>query len=68
MKRQIWQRLFVAVYVPYVTYQTWQMWGKPEFWPLVGVSLVLTLIMVKAGRERREDLQGRLPGARTLGH
>lgn len=68
MKRRIWQWLFVAVYVPYVTFHMWQMWGKPEFWPIVGVSLVLTLLAVKAGRERREDLQARLPGARTLGH
>jgi len=64
----MWQWLFVAVYVSFVPFEMWRMWGKPEFWPLVGVSLVLTLVFVKAGRERREDLQARLPGARTLGH
>jgi len=68
MKRRVWQLLFVAVYVPYVTFQMWQAWGKPEFWPIVGVSLVLTVLAVKAGRDRREDLQARLPGARTIGH
>jgi hypothetical protein len=68
MKRLIWQWLFVAVYVPYVTFLMWQIWGKPEFWPLVGVSLVLSSLAVKAGRNRREELQARLPGARTLGH
>jgi hypothetical protein len=46
----------------------WQTWGKPEFWPIVGVSLVLSFLAVKAGKDRREDLQARLPGARTLGH
>jgi hypothetical protein len=56
------------VYVPYVTFQMWQTWEKPEFWPIVGVSLVLTGLAVKAGKDRREDLQARLPGARTLGH
>lgn len=68
MRRRLWPWLFFGVYVPYVTFGMWRMWGKPEFWPIVGVSLVLSVLAVKAGRERRENLQARLPGARTLGH
>lgn len=68
MKRLVRQLLFLAVMLPYAAFETWRHWGTPEFWPLVGFSLVMSLLLLHAGKQRREDLQARLPGARTLGH
>ena len=68
MKRRVWRVFYVVVMGAYAAFQMWRSWGKPEFWPLVALSLVLSLIVIKAGKDRKEDLEARLPGARTFGH
>ena len=48
-------------------YEASRIWGQPEFWPLMGVTLVMSVFVGIAASHRREDLQARLPGAKTLG-
>ena len=67
LNRRVWHRLFLVLISANAAYQLWRTWGKPEFWPLVIGGLILGLIAAYAGKNRREDLQARLPGTTMFG-
>jgi len=67
LNRRIWHVLYLVVMSSFVSYQLWRTWGQAEFWPLLIGGLIFGLVVGYAGKNRREDLQARLPGARTFG-
>jgi 1,4-dihydroxy-2-naphthoate octaprenyltransferase len=67
MTRRIWRVVYAALMLAWVTFQMWKVWGTPEFWPMVVFSLIFSLVVSKAAKDRQEDLRARLPGARTFG-